>query len=224
MNSSNVLQLPTFDPSDDSFIVESEPFEPELIEPELSKMETELPDLGSAEAPGAAFDIDESEDHWEPDPQVLDELNDDIDTRFGAIEDVLQELSNASSLMQLEVAARVEEIVQGITNTLFPKLAEDFLAEEISRFLAYAVPREAMKVDIAVPAPLAGELTQSLSRNPALMDFCVVRELDPGAPPAVNANWGDGGFDYDLTSLLAACHARTFQNSPEIEDEEEWPT
>jgi len=111
-----------------------------------------------------------------------------------------------------------------MTSTLFPKLAEEFLGEEISRFLAYAVPRDAMRVDITVPTPLFAELNHSLSHNKTLLDFCVVHEAKPGAAPVVNANWGDGGFGYDLTSLLAACHAKTFKSPPEIEDEEEWQT
>ena len=49
---------------------------------------------------------------------------------------------------------------------------------------------------------------------------CVFEEtaLPPEAEPMVKVNWGDGGFDYDLTSLLAACRARTFQNGHEYED------
>ena len=224
MSSSNVLKLPSFDHADETVIVESEPLELEIVETEE---ELALP-----------VEIDDAEDHWEPDPEpdtavgsdlpdltpemgVEAEPEPEIDPaqeRLDAAERLLEELSGTASMLQLEVAARVEEVVQSMTAALFPKLAEDFLAEEISRFLAYAVPKNTLRVDVFVPGPLEAGLSECVTRNKALQDFCLVHALQGDAAPIVKANWGEGGFEYDLTSLLAACHARTFQNGNEVEE------
>lgn len=237
MSNSNVLQLPNFDFVDDAVIVESEPLELEIVESEDALEFPELPN--------------ESDDHWEVDPELGDMVpTDPLDTleldtesdesleseitneaeilsepevdlaeeKLDAAERLLEELSGATNMLQLEVAARVEEIVQSMTAALFPKLAEDFLAEEINRFLSYAVPKDAVRIDVSVPAPLEESLTERVSRNKALQDYCLVHPLKSGAEPMVKANWGEGGFEYDLTSLLAACHARIPQNGNEVEE------
>lgn len=217
---SNVLQLPVFDDADNAVIVESEPLELEVVDTDAEDLEIGMPvELGA-----------DDEDHWEPEPEevMAPEMDmpetsnapatEEPNEQLKAAERLLEELAGAASILQLEVAARVEEIVQGMTAALFPKLAEDFLAEEISRFLAYAVPRDALRVDVLVPSPLEADLSDCVSRNKILQDFCVVQALQSEADPVVRANWGEGGFEYDLTSLLAACHARTFQNGKELEE------
>jgi len=224
MNSSNVLQLPSFDHDAEAQILESEPLELDIIEmPEM-----DFDDQNDTVVP---LEFGDDEDHWEPEPKEPPELenvdaiaadaptDDPNQERLAAAEQLLEELSGASGMLQLEVSARVEEIVQTMTATLFPKLAEDFLAEEISRFLAYAIPKDSLRVDVHVPGPLQDDLSDLVATNRSLRDFCLVHALQPGAEPIVKANWGEGGFEYDLTSLLAACHARTFQNGNGVEDE-----
>lgn len=231
MSSSNVLQLPSFDRADNAIVVESEPIELEVVQP--LENDLELVDLGEpgltdvevSEGDFASIDLGDAEDHWEPEPaeppaskELSEPVVDETAERLTAAEQLLEELAGSADMLQLEVAARVEKIVQDMTTVLFPKLAEDFLAEEVSRFLAYAVPKDALRVDVNVPAPLEAGLTERVLRNKSLRDFCLVHTLPAGAEPRVTANWGEGGFEYDLTSLLAACHARTIQNGIEIED------
>ena len=113
---------------------------------------------------------------------------------------------------------RVEQKIQAIAATLFPKLAEEFLADEISRFLAYAVPQNQSQIEIVVPAPIEAEVTEALLNVKSIHNRWTIEAAPAGTGPMVHVNWGDGGFDYDLSTLLAACHAQNFQNGHVVEE------
>ena len=208
MSNAFALQLPRFEQSSDSVIVGGEPQETELETDIVMDLESPLPEE-------IALPVEEEEDHWEPDPAPAEVAMED---RLSAFDKLISDLSLTAQQLQNDVSGRVEVLVQGIASALFPKLAEEFLADEISRFLAYALPQNAIEIEIYAPSPLQPALTERLSRLKAVHSSFIISDLPTGAEPSVKVNWGDGGFDYDLTSLLAACHARKFQNGHELEE------
>ena len=157
------------------------------------------------------------EDHWEPSPEFQ---NSDVDIteKLESVEKLVTELTSTAQLLEGQMADRIEQKIQAIASALFPKLAEDFLAEEISRFLAYAVPQNQSQIEITVPGPIEADLTECLLRVKSLHGRWTITASPQGSEPSVHVNWGDGGFDYDLSTLLAACHAHNFQNGTGLED------
>ena len=221
MSNAFALQLPKFDPEpgsvvgdrDDAFVDLTDSVDPMVDLPEIPLdapgMEAEFSD------PVTELGDFEEEDHWVPEPDPSESL---MSERLEAAEKLVTELASTVQLLQSQMFERTEQKIQAIAAALFPKLAEEFLAEEISRFLAYAVPQNQSLIEITVPAPIEDELAESLLRVKSIHNRWTILPAPPGAGPMVNVNWGDGGFDYDLSTLLAACHARNFQNGHGVEE------
>lgn len=222
MSNAFALQLPKFDPEQGSVVGEcDQPFDVELEAvdplPDFPDAEPDLPVLGD-DLMDSSPEVEEfeEEDHWVPEPDPDDTL---LSERLDAAEKLVSELASTVQLLQGQLFERVEQKIQAIAAALFPKLAEDFLAEEIARFLAYAVPQNQSQIVITVPDPIVAELTESLMRIKTIHNRWTIESAASGAAPTVHVDWGDGGFDYDLSTLLAACHAQNFQNGHEVEEE-----
>ena len=221
MSNAFALQLPKFDPEPGSVVGDSDlPFGAGVDElgslPAMGDLESDFPDLGgdlpAESTPLADFD---DEDHWVPEPDPSETL---IEERLEATEKLVTELASTIQLVQGQMFERVEQKIQAIAAALFPKLAEEFLADEIARFLAYAAPQNRSQIEIAVPAPIVAEVTEALLKVKSIHNRWTIETAPESSGPMVQVNWGDGGFDYDLSTLLAACHAQNFQNGHEAEE------
>ena len=168
MSNAFALQLPKFDPEPGSVIGEGDPsFDVGLDElaplPEMPELSAEFP-IADTELPmesPALQDFDD-EDHWVPEPDPSETL---IEERLEATEKLVTELASTIQLVQGQMFERVEQKIQAIAAALFPKLAEEFLADEIARFLAYAVPQNQSQIEIAVPAPIEAEVTEAFDEG-----------------------------------------------------------
>ena len=221
MSNAFALQLPKFDPAPGSVVGDVEqPFDADFgsVEPlpDFPDLDPAFPgdEAGFEEANTDVLEFEE-EDHWVPEPDPSDTL---MTERLEAAEKLVSELASTVQLLQGQLFERVEQKIQAIAAALFPKLAEEFLAEEISRFLAYAVPQNQSQIEITVPAPIEAELTESLLGIKSIHNRWVIQPAPAGTAPSVHVDWGDGGFEYDLSALLAACHAQNFQNGHVVEE------
>lgn len=221
MSNAFALQLPKFDPEPGSVVGDGDlPFGSGVDElgslSAMGDLESDFPDLGgdlpAESTPLADFDDD---DHWVPEPDPSETL---IEERLEATEKLVTELASTIQLVQGQMFERVEQKIQVIAAALFPKLAEEFLADEIARFLAYAAPQNRSQIEIAVPAPIVAEVTEALLKVKSIHNRWTIETAPESSGPMVQVNWGDGGFDYDLSTLLAACHAQNFQNGHEAEE------
>lgn len=230
MSNAFALQLPKFDPEPGSVVGDMDdgfdmPFDEQApmvafdealppLDDGMPSLDDALPLDGPATSEMESFD---DEDHWVPEPEEPSPEA-ELAQKFEAVEKLTTELASSVQLLQVQIADRIEQKIQAIAAALFPKLAEDFLTEEIARFLAYAVPKNQTQIEITVPAPIEAELAESLIGVKALHNRWTIEAAAPGTEPTVKVDWGDGGFDYDLSALLAACHAHNFQNGNGMEE------
>lgn len=125
-----------------------------------------------------------------------------------ALDATLAGLADAIERVERDARAEVNTAVSSLAASLFPKLAELFLAEEIGRHLPDLVPSTAVAVEIRAAPPLAEELGDVIARHPGLQARCKLVTCEDTPDQPVEVSWTSGGASFDFSGLLEACLAR----------------
>lgn len=121
------------------------------------------------------------------------------------IEAALTTLNNRLDRIERDAQAQLLQTVQSLSAKLFPRLSQEFLAEEISRHLAALVPASAAVVEIRAETGLADKLRDLVERTPALAHRCTVTSATAEGQGSVEVSWQSGGLTFDFDGLLQAC-------------------
>ncbi len=121
-----------------------------------------------------------------------------------ALQCALNGLSSAIDALRVEARQHTLEAIRAISADLFPKLADDFLAEEIMRQLPEVLPRAMHGVEIRAAPAFCTKLEAANKSGPAHqtpLAFVADRKLAPGQ---VQISWAHGGLDFDAGRRLQA--------------------
>jgi hypothetical protein len=141
-----------------------------------------------------------------PEPETAPEAVD-----LSHVEASLAALGARLERMEQQGREQVFQQVHALSARLFPLLAEQFLAEEISRHLDSLVPASAVVVEIRAEASLAEKLRTSVERIPSLVHRCTITPTSQAGQGQVDVSWHSGGLSFDFDRLLASClsHLKT---------------
>jgi hypothetical protein len=141
-----------------------------------------------------------------PEPEITPQELD-----LSHIEASLAALNARLDRMEQQGREQVFQQVHALTARLFPLLAEQFLAEEISQHLASLVPASAVIVEIRAEAALAEKLRTCVEAVPGLVHRCTITPVAQAGQGRVDVSWQSGGLSFDFDGLLASClsHLKT---------------
>ena len=125
-----------------------------------------------------------------------------------ALKETIASLDALKAQVIEESAQHTARQVSALASALFPKLAEAFLAEEITRHLPGLLPGAAATVQVRAEPGLAGQIDEIVaSAGPQHVRIEVIEDEAAG-PNRASVSWQDGGVDFDFASLLDACLAK----------------
>ena len=114
--------------------------------------------------------------------------------------------------MDARVRADVTAGIQAISERLFPRLSQHFLAEEIGRHLPELVPVSVPHLEIKASPMLVEQLQPVIARTPILAKRCQFETADDMASGHVSVSWQTGGLAFDFDGLMEACLAELESN------------
>lgn len=109
-----------------------------------------------------------------------------------------------TSLTELERAAGAicHQALSDFFSSAFPRLNEAFLAAEITKALETMAPPSVEKLNLHVPSTLEASFRQSLQNAPRLAAICELQTTDSPDQMRVEADWRDGGLQFDMDQFL----------------------
>jgi len=146
---------------------------------------------------------EESEEQAAAPDLPLTPLQPEIDT--GSI---LNSLETAIAGLEREAVTHTNHILCEFIQAAFPRLAEDFLAEEVVRELGQMAPPEIEKLTIKVPAHYDAPFQAAIKASPRFSEICDLQTVDAEADLTVDADWRDGGLQFDMDRFVSSCLAR----------------
>ncbi len=122
----------------------------------------------------------------------------------GALTHIAQQLDQRIAAAEAAMGARLAALIEA----LFPKLAAEFLADEIVRTLPEIIPRTSAVIAVRAPPALAERVAALIAPKPELSARVEVRPDPVLVDRAVaSVEWGPGGAVFDADSLIAAWRA-----------------
>ena len=134
---------------------------------------------------------------------TLPPLQPEIDT--GAI---LQSLESQVNELQRAALVRVTELARAFIEAAFPRLAENFLAEEVVRELEATAPPEIEKLVLKVPTQFGASFQSAIQASPRLNEISEVQMLDAATEIQIDADWQTGGLQFDMQRFIESSLAR----------------
>ena len=125
-----------------------------------------------------------------------------------AIAATLTSVTEALGRIETESRERSVAMLQSMAATLFPKLSELFLAEELARHLPEILPEDTPGIEIMAGQDVATRLSQVLEQRGGLAEAVTVKPVNDLAGAQVQISWKTGGLDFDFEELLSACMAQ----------------
>lgn len=163
----------------------------------------DLPDLGGMDGDFAP----------EPDPDVAQA------EVLASLEGMLSELPAAVATLEEDIRQQATEAITALAASLFPKLSEQFLSEEIARHLPGLLAPSVQEVEV-LAAPGATELLSvAIGSQADNATRYSVREDEQLLPGQIRISWKSGGFDYDFEDLLSACMQRLRPDEQKTEEQ-----
>ncbi|MEP1142636.1 MAG: hypothetical protein ABJH52_02860 [Henriciella sp.] len=130
-------------------------------------------------------------------------LQPDIDTGS-----VLNSLETAIAGLEREAVAHTNHILCEFIQAAFPRLAEDFLAEEVVRELGEMAPPAIERLSIKVPAYLEVAFQTAIKASPRFSEICELQTVDNESELIVDADWREGGLQFDMNRFVSSSLAR----------------
>jgi len=126
---------------------------------------------------------------------------------FDSLREQVTEASNAASRFWQEQAAHLLDRMLG---ELFPRLAQDFFAEEVIAELRRLWPEDEPQIEISVPEHLAEAFSDALNAADSPSGWTLTT-ADTSEAVAARIAWPQGGAAFDFDRVLRNCHARLEQ-------------
>ncbi|MHA7899812.1 MAG: hypothetical protein ACX94B_08075 [Henriciella sp.] len=163
---------------------------------------TETPFQADLEPQGDASEGDTAS------PEILADmpppnLQPEIDT--GAI---LNSLERSIAALQGEALAHANQAICEFIQAAFPRLADEFLAEEVVRELNQTAPPEIERLRICIPSHFEASFKLALqgsSRFQEITDLQIDGDRDE---LSLDADWREGGVQFDMDRFVKSCLAR----------------
>lgn len=109
-----------------------------------------------------------------------------------------------ASLADLERAAQTvcHQVLADFLTAAFPRLNEAFLAAEITAALETMAPPQIERLNLHIPSTLEAAFRQSLQSSQRLAAICELHPSENLNQMLVDANWRDGGLQFDMDQFL----------------------
>lgn len=130
-------------------------------------------------------------------------LQPEIDT--GAI---LNSLERSIAALQGEALAQSHQAVCEFIQTAFPRLAEEFLAEEVMRELSHGAPPEIERLTVRIPSHLEASFKLALQGSERFQEITDLQIDVEREELSVDADWREGGVQFDMDRFVNSCLAR----------------
>lgn len=131
-----------------------------------------------------------------PEPEPVD-----TGTLLASLEASLAEIERAA-------VATCHQALAEFFASAFPRLNEAFLAAEIAKALESVAPPQIEKLIVQVPSTLEASFSNALQVSAKLSEVCELQPMEQPDKIFVEANWGDGGLQFDMDQFLKSSLGR----------------
>lgn len=173
-------------------------FNPAHARTPLANFNTGAQRVEPASAPAAVAEQSADEDHALP--AASEPVAHPMDAELA---EAMEQLSRGVNRAEIVVQQQIGEAVSGIAATLFPALAQKFLADEIMAQLPKIVTMKTRTITLKAAPSIAARLSTLVEKTPSLVGRCRVMADSTIENGKLDIIWGEGGVSYDLNASLA---------------------
>lgn len=120
-----------------------------------------------------------------------------------ALGEAMEHLVSGVNRAEIAVQKQIGDAVSEIAASLFPALAEKFLADEIVAQLPKIVTVKTRSITLKCAPSIAAKLSALVETTPTLVGRCRIMADSTINIGKVDIDWGEGGVNYDLNASLA---------------------